>query len=156
MELSEAVEYIKLKHKGQKRKQGTPYYEHPVAVCKLLKEKNFSEEYQIVGLFHDLLEDTNTSYDEILNLTTKKIADAVKLLTKESGYNMSDYIGNIKQNEIARMVKLADRIHNLLEANLASEDFKNRYIKETEEWFIELSKGTVFEEDLKKILLSLK
>lgn len=156
MELSEAVEYIKLKHKGQKRKQGTPYYEHPVAVCKLLKEKNLSEEYQIVGLFHDLLEDTNTSYDEILNLTTKKIADAVKLLTKESGYNMSDYIGNIKQNEIARMVKLADRIHNLLEANLASEDFKNRYIKETEEWFIELSKGTVFEEDLKKILLSLK
>lgn len=156
MELNEAVEYIKLKHKGQKRKQGTPYYEHPVAVCKLLKEKNFSEEYQIVGLFHDLLEDTNTSYDEILNLTNKKIADAVKLLTKESGYNMSDYIGNIKQNEIARIVKLADRIHNLSEANLASEDFKNRYIKETEEWFIELSKGTVFEEDLKKILLSLK
>lgn len=156
MELNEAVQYIKLKHKGQKRKQGTPYYEHPISVCKLLKEKNFSEEYQIVGLFHDLLEDTNTSYDEILNLTNKKIADAVKLLTKEPGYNMSDYIGNIKQNEIARMVKLADRIHNLSEANLASEDFKNRYIKETEEWFIELSKGTVFEEDLKKILLSLK
>ena len=109
MELSDAIEYIKLKHKNQKRKQGTPYYEHPIAVCNLLKEKNFSEEYQIVGLFHDLLEDTNTSYDEILSLTNKKIADAVMLLTKKSGYNMVEYIANIKQNEIARMVKLADR-----------------------------------------------
>ena len=156
MELSDAIEYIKLKHKNQKRKQGTPYYEHPIAVCNLLKEKNFSEEYQIVGLFHDLLEDTNTSYDEILSLTNKKIADAVMLLTKKSGYNMVEYIANIKQNEIARMVKLADRIHNLSETHLTSEEFKNRYIKETEEWFIELSKGTVFENDLKDVLLKLK
>ena len=156
MEIDKCIEYMKNKHNGQKRKHGTPYYEHPLSVSNILKEKGFSKEYQIVGLFHDLLEDTNTSYDEILSLTNKKIADAVMLLTKKSGYNMVEYIANIKQNEIARMVKLADRIHNLSETHLTSEEFKNRYIKETEKWFIDLAKNTVFEEDLCNILYKLK
>ncbi len=35
------IEYVKQKHSGQKRKQGTPYYLHPVAVSKILKDKGF-------------------------------------------------------------------------------------------------------------------
>ncbi len=97
MEFNNAIKYIKEKHKGQKRKQGTPYYLHPVEVSIMLKEKGFPIEYQIVGLFHDLLEDTDTSYDEILKLTNSEIANAVKLLTKEEGYNMSEYISRIKR-----------------------------------------------------------
>lgn len=57
---------------------------------------------------------------------------------------------------MARMVKLADRIHNLSETHLASSKFQNKYIKETEEWFIKLAKGTVFESDLNGILQELK
>jgi len=51
MELSDAIEYIKLKHKNQKRKQGTPYYEHPIAVCKLLKEKTFLGNIKLLDYF---------------------------------------------------------------------------------------------------------
>ncbi|MCI8310062.1 MAG: HD domain-containing protein [Clostridia bacterium] len=156
MEIDKCIEYMKNKHNGQKRKHGTPYYEHPLSVSNILKEKGFSKEYQIVGLFHDLLEDTNTTYEEILEITNKEIADAVKLLTKETGYNMKEYISKIKENNIARMVKLADRIHNLSEAHLASYEFQQRYIKETEEWFIDLAKDTIFEEDLCNILYKLK
>ncbi len=156
MKLIEAIAYIKNKHSGQIRKQGTPYYLHPVEVANILKKKGFSKKYQLVGLFHDLLEDTDTTYEDIVNLTNVEIADAVKLLTKEPGYNMSDYINRISNNDLAKMVKLADRLHNLSETHLASLDFKKRYIKESEAWFIDLAKGTIFEDDLKNILEKLK
>lgn len=108
------------------------------------------------GLFHDLLEDTDATYEEIEKLSNARIAEAVKLLTKELGYIMQNYIERIKNNDIAKMVKLADRIHNLSEAKLASIDFQVKYIKETEDWFIDLAKGTIFENDLKNVLESLK
>lgn len=149
MEIKDYIEYIKEKHGNQKRKQGTPYYLHPVEVSNILKEKGFSEKYQIVGLLHDILEDTDTTYEEIEKLTNHEIAEAVRLVTKEKGYKMNEYMARIKQNDLARMVKIADRIHNLSEAHLASKLFQLKYIKETEEWFIDLAKGTVFEEELK-------
>lgn len=108
------------------------------------------------GLFHDLLEDTDATYEEIEKLSNARIAEAVKLLTKEPGYIMQNYIERMKNNDIAKMVKLADRIHNLSEARLASIDFQVKYIKETEEWFIDLAKDTIFENDLKNVLENLK
>lgn len=148
MDFEKAIEFIKQKHSGQKRKQGTPYYTHPVAVAELLKEKGFSLEYQIAGLFHDLLEDTDATIEEIINLSNEDVAEAVKLVTKIEGYIMKDYIENIKMNDMAKMVKLADRIHNLSESSSGSFEFQEKYIKETKEWFIDLAKGTVFEEEL--------
>lgn len=149
-------EYIKEKHGEQKRKQGTPYYLHPIAVSQILKEKNFDEKYQIVGLFHDLLEDTNTTYEEIVKISNKEIAEAVRLLTKEKGYNMNEYIERIKNNNLAKMVKLADKIHNLSETGNTNEDFIKKHIKQTTDWYIDLAKGTIFEEDMKKELKRLK
>lgn len=156
MEIKEAVEFMKEKHKGQTRKQGTPYYTHPLEVSNILKNKGFSEKYQIVGLFHDLLEDTNTTFEEIKVLTDSETAIAVKLLTKEPGYIMKEYIENISHNEIAKNVKLADRLHNLIEVHYGNEMFQRKYIKETEEWFINLAKDTVFENEINEILLKTK
>lgn len=156
MEYNKYIEYIKEKHKGQKRKQGTPYYLHPIEVSKILEKKGFSKDYQVAGLFHDLIEDTDTTYEEILQISNKEIVEAVKLVTKENGYKMQEYMSRIKKNDIARMVKLADRLHNLSETYLTEMEFQTRYIKETEEWFIDLAKGTVFEEDLKKELNNIK
>lgn len=156
MNLNKLEEFMKLKHGNQKRKQGTPYYLHPLAVAKMLKDKGFSEDYQIAGLFHDLIEDTEVTYEEIKNISNENIVEAVKLLTKTKGYVMSEYIGNIEKNDIAKMVKLADRIHNLSEAIFASKEFQKKYIKETEEWFINLAKNTVFENDLKEVLNKVK
>ena len=152
MDLEKAIEFIKQKHAGQKRKQGTPYYTHPIAVANLLKDKGFPIEFQLAGLFHDLIEDTDATYEDIIALSNKEVAEAVRLVTKTDGYVMSEYIGNIKTNEMARMVKLADRIHNLSESPNASRMFQEKYIKETKEWFFDLAKGTVFEEDLNREL----
>ena len=86
MEIEEYVEFIRKKHNNQNRIQGTPYYLHPVEVSKILKQKGFSKDYQIAGLFHDLLEDTDTTYEEILKISNLEIAEAVRLVTKEKGY----------------------------------------------------------------------
>lgn len=152
LSIEEYIEFIRKKHNGQKRKQGTPYYLHPLAVCNILKDRGFSIEYQIAGLFHDLLEDTNTTYDEIKEISNLDIAEAVRLVTKEQGYNMEDYINRIKNNNIARMVKLADRLHNLSETYLTSKEFQRKYIEETNKWFIKLAENTVFENEIKKEL----
>jgi len=143
---------MKKKHGAQKRKQGTPYYLHPLAVCQLLREKGFPIEYQIVGLFHDLLEDTDATDEEIEEYSNREILEAVKLLTKKPGYVMDEYMENIRNSDLAKMVKLADRIHNLSEAKFGSESFQRKYVDETERWFIDLAKGTVFDEDLNILL----
>ena len=154
--LREAAEFTKQRHGKQKRMQGTPYYEHPYTVAKILKDKGFSEEYQIAGLFHDLIEDTKTTYEEILAISNRDIARAVLLVSKEDGYVMSEYMNRIKLDDMARMIKLADRLHNLNDAKVANSKFQRKYIKETEEWYLDLAKGTPFEKDINKSLEALR
>lgn len=156
MEIEDAVKFMKEKHKGQTRKQGTPYYTHPLEVKNILKRKGFSKKHQIVGLFHDLLEDTNTTYEEIEKITDSETAIAVKLLTKEKGYIMKEYMERINENELAKNVKLADRLHNLQEVHYGSKEFQEKYIKETEEWFLNLARNTIFEKEINEILQQVK
>lgn len=156
MNLNYCINYIIKKHSGQTRKHGAPYYIHPLAVRNILDRKGFPIEYQIAGLFHDLIEDTDTTYEDIQKISNTRIADAVKLVSKEKGYEMDKYIERIKENQMARMVKLADRCHNLSETHLASETFQEKYIQETEKWYLDLAKDTVFEEDIKSELAKLK
>ena len=129
----------KEKHKGQKRIGGEDYIYHPIAVCEIVKSQGFDENYQKVALFHDLLEDTDTTEEDILRYGNQEILEAVKLLTKEKGYNMSEYISNIKSNPIAFEVKAADRLHNLQCAIVANEEFKRKYILETVDWYMDFS-----------------
>jgi len=156
MNLEKVKEYVKEKHAGQTRKQGTPYFLHPFAVQEILKEKGYSEECQAAGLCHDLLEDTNATEEEILALTSKDVLEAVKLVTKEKGYKMGEYIARIAKNPMAKAVKLADRIHNLQEAPLASKLFQMKYEKETKEWYLDLAKGTNFEIEMQEAYAKLK
>ena len=134
-----ALEYASLKHKGQTRKEGIPYITHPIAVSEYLKQWGYNEDYMIAGLFHDLLEDTDASEEDILSLSSQEVLDAVKCLTKTPGYKMSEYIEQIKNNEMAKAVKTADRYHNLLSAIHANKVFQERYIRESEEWYLDFS-----------------
>lgn len=155
MNIEDIREFVKHKHFNQKRKQGTPYYLHPYAVLDLLKEKGFSKEYQIIALCHDLLEDTNTTYEELSSVTSSKVADIVVLLTKEDNYDMTDYIKRISLNEAAKTVKLADRVCNLREVVFADFKFINKYVSETKEWYIDLAKDTLFEKEMREIIVNL-
>lgn len=135
-----ALEFAAEKHAGQKRIGGDDYITHPIAVCEIVKAQGYGEAYQIAALFHDLLEDTNATEEEILRLGNQEILDAVKLLTKHKGYDMAEYIGAIKKNEIAFAVKAADRLHNLQCALVTNVEFKRKYILETVDWYLDFSK----------------
>ena len=124
------------KHAGQSRKDKTPYINHPIRVALRLKEKGYDLTYQIAGLFHDLLEDTDASEDEI-RVYGEDILTAVKLLTKKPNQDMPLYVENILHNPIAKAVKEADRNDNLIEA-ASCEDlgFMERYLDETNKYYI--------------------
>ena len=64
---------------------------------------------------------------------------AVKLLTKQKGYVMANYMAGIRKNPIAFAVKGADRLHNLRCASVASPEFRRHYIRESREWFLDFS-----------------
>ena len=134
-----ALEFAKAKHKGQKRIGGDDYITHPITVSEIVKNQGFDENYQITALFHDLLEDTDTTEEEILKYGNQEILESVKLLTKKKGYDMAEYIAAIKQNPIAFAVKAADRLHNLNCAMVTDEEFKRKYILETVDWYLDFS-----------------
>ena len=135
-----ALEFATKKHKGQKRIGGSDYISHPIAVSEMVKKQGYDEDYQITALFHDLLEDTDATEEEILSLSNQKVLDAVKLLTKKKGFNMKEYVEGIKNNPIAFVVKSADRLHNLESALVTSVEFKRKYILETVDWYLDFSK----------------
>ena len=137
--IQRALTFATKKHAGQKRIGGDDYITHPIAVCELVKERGFGEDYQIAALFHDLLEDTDATEDEILKYGNEEILTAVKLLTKKKGYVMSEYISAIKENHVAFAVKAADRLHNLRCALVTDDEFKRKYILETVDWYLDFS-----------------
>lgn len=134
-----ALAFAAEKHQGQKRIGGDDYITHPIAVCEIVKAQGCGEDCQIAALFHDLLEDTDATEQEILSLGNEEILAAVKLLTKEKGCNMAAYVAAIKANEIAFAVKAADRLHNLRCALVTDAEFKRKYILETVDWYLDFS-----------------
>ena len=130
-----ALAFATKKHKGQLRIGGAPYISHPVAVADIVTQWGYGLPYQITALFHDLLEDTNATEQQIRRLGGKQVLTAVRLLTKPKGYVMADYTAAVLSNDIARVVKAADRLHNLRCATVASEAFKRKYVLESIEWY---------------------
>ena len=152
--IKRAIKFATKKHKGQKRIGGNDYITHPIAVFKMVKEQGYNEDYQITALFHDLLEDTDATEEEILKYGSPEILESVKLLTKEKGYDMAEYISAIKQNPIAFAVKVADRLHNLQCAIITDEEFKRKYILETVDWYLDFSPD--IRKSVKRLAESLK
>lgn len=140
IEYNKALEFATIKHLNQYRTGGEPYITHPIAVSKIVMDMGYTEiDYLITALFHDLLEDTDTTEEEIIYYGNENILTAVKLLTKYPRYNMDDYISKIKLNDIAKVVKTADRLHNLKCAVVCDEKFKIKYINETKKYYLDFS-----------------
>lgn len=97
-------------HEGQKDKAGTPYLLHVLRV--MLSVEKMDE--KIVALLHDVVEDSETTIEELAKEGfPKKILKAVELLTKTDNKPYEGYIQEIKKNELARVVKLADLKDNM-------------------------------------------
>ena len=134
-----ALRFAAEKHKGQFRIGGDEYITHPMAVAEIVRQNGYGIDVQIAALFHDLLEDTDATESEILKFGNEEILKAVKLLTKQKGYDMAEYVAGIRQNEIAFTVKAADRLHNLRCALVTDTEFKRKYIFETVDWYLDFS-----------------
>ena len=96
-------------HINQVDKTGLPYVFHPFH----LAEQMNSEDEVCVALLHDTVEDTDITFEDLINEGfNDNIINALKLLTHNDDTPYMDYIYKIKDNPIARIVKLADLYHN--------------------------------------------
>lgn len=95
-------------HMGQTDKFGIPYIFHPMH----LAESMDTEEECIVAILHDVVEDTDITFDVLEKDFSSTIIEALKLLTHDKTVPYKEYIKNLKDNPIAKKVKLADLIHN--------------------------------------------
>lgn len=95
-------------HHGQVDKSGIPYIYHPIH----LAEQMQTEEECIVALLHDTVEDTNVTFETLEKEFSKEVIEALKLLTHDKSADYMDYVKNLKNNPIAKKVKLADLYHN--------------------------------------------
>ena len=137
--VQKALLFATEKHRGQTRIGGEAYITHPIAVCEILQAQGYGEVYQISALFHDLLEDTDATEEEILHLGGVEVLSVVKILTKTKGYDMGTYVADIQKNPIALAVKCADRLHNLRCVEAADEAFQRKYVLETIKWYLDFS-----------------
>ncbi len=96
-------------HKEQKDKTGLPYVFHPFHLAEQMKDETTT----IVALLHDVAEDTDITLDDLRNEGFgNEVIDALSLLTHDPAVPYMDYVEMIKQNPVAKAVKLADLMHN--------------------------------------------
>ena len=86
-----------------------PYVFHPFHLAEGMRD----EDTTIVALLHDVIEDTDTTLDDLKALGfSEAVLDAIALMTHDDEVPYMDYVAAIKKNPIARAVKLADLRHN--------------------------------------------
>jgi len=126
-----ALEFANDKHKGQKRANGESYIVHPIEVSlKFLPRTNWQT--KIVAVLHDVLEDTNTSYEELDNNFGIDITIPVFILSKPHDISYEKYIEGIKEyeNPVVTAVKIADLKHNLSTIDNIPDLDKRKRLKE--------------------------
>ena len=122
--IDRAVEYAREKHKDQKRKDGSPYIIHPLAVAEIVAEMGLDLDAVLGAILHDCIEDTDASHDEIAKLFGNTTAELVEGVTKLTRANFSSteqaQMENLRKMFMAMskdirvvLIKIADRLHNM-------------------------------------------
>ncbi|MBR4110892.1 MAG: GTP pyrophosphokinase [Clostridia bacterium] len=96
-------------HKEQVDKNGIPYIYHPVHLA-----EQMNTEYEIcVAFLHDTVEDCDVTFDDLIEAGfPDEVVEALKLMTHDKSVPYMEYVRKIKNNPIAKAVKLADLRHN--------------------------------------------
>ena len=122
--IARAYAYGQKMHEGQTRQSGEPYFTHPIAVAAILTEQQLDDATIVTALLHDTIEDTGSTFREIVAEFGTEIAELVDGVTKLTNLQLSS--SETKQAENFRklfmamskdlrviLVKLADRLHNM-------------------------------------------
>lgn len=109
LSLRKIIEFVREKHRDQVDLAGEPYFNHLSRVANKLQNP-----YRPIAYLHDILEDTNTTIQELLDLgIDEEIISNVITLTKGKGENYEDYIRRVKLSSVASLIKKADLEDNM-------------------------------------------
>lgn len=104
-----AIKLMFEKHKDQVDKDNIPYVFHLWHVAESMED----EDTTVAALLHDIIEDTDTTFDDIKNLGfNERIIEALTYLTRTNDEDYIEYIKKLSNNLIATKVKLSDLKHN--------------------------------------------
>ena len=120
----DAIKYAEEKHKTQKRKDGSPYIIHPLAVAQIIAEMGLDTDAILGALLHDCIEDTDASFEDIARRFGTVTAELVEGVTKLTRANFSSseeqQMENLRKMFMAMskdirvvLIKIADRLHNM-------------------------------------------
>ena len=129
-------------HKDQRRKSGEPYIFHPIAVAKIVaNELGLGATSIACALLHDVIEDSNYTYEDLEKIFSKKVADIVNGLTKISvmnNQNVSVQSENYRKLLLTLsndfrviLIKIADRLHNMRTLDSMQPDKQKKIAAET-------------------------
>ena len=122
--IDKAVEYANAKHQYQKRKDGSPYIIHPLAVAEIVAEIGLDMDAILASLLHDCIEDTDASHEDIEKLFGTTVAELVEGVTKltRTDFTTSEqaqmeslrkmFMAMSKDIRVV-LIKIADRLHNM-------------------------------------------
>lgn len=129
-------------HKDQRRKSGEPYIYHPIAVAKIVgQEIGLGATSIACALLHDVIEDSEYTYDDIKKIFGEKIADIVNGLTKISimnhqnisiqSENYRKLLLTLSEDFRVILIKIADRLHNMRTLESMAPDKQKKIASET-------------------------
>jgi len=146
-----AYDFGKLKHEGQFRQSGEPYFSHPVQVASMLAEMKMDTSSICAALLHDTVEDTDATLEDIENLFGHEIARITDGITKlaiikfrsdkeKQAENFRKLVLAMSDDIRVLLVKLADRLHNMRTIHfLPKEEKRKRIALETIEIYAPLA-----------------
>ena len=148
--LNKALSYSIQAHKDQFRKSGEPYVTHPILVAGIVASITDDESMAIAALLHDVVEDTPITIETILDLFGKDVAHLVEGLTKIDTIRDAELIPSSSNEKLVvsaltfrkmllasiadvrvLVVKLCDRLHNMLTLDAVPEAKQLRISEET-------------------------
>lgn len=148
--IQEAFEFAKRLHEGQYRVSEEPYIIHPVEVAKILVDLKADSHTVIAAFLHDILEDTDTTPDEIESRFGKDVLTLVQGVTKLGKLQFKSkeerQAENFRRLFIAMandiriiFLKLADRLHNMRTLNFMAANKQQKIAQETLDIFAPLA-----------------